>query len=165
MGRKTSAYARQRAGRRRADGLSVVRMHNTRLTGPELERALGPGRAALEAMRLACGTLHDWLTLCTAVHVAQAIEDGGVLRGQAEIVAAARDALGAIGQRAGGLGKSWAVPTCYGPELLALQDLMAAYSRGLREVTYGEYERAARLAESRVASVGGVVVRASGLAV
>jgi hypothetical protein len=150
---------RRRTTGRRADGISTARMHNTRLTPAEVARIMQPCQAALQAMRTASATYHQWVVLCTAGHVAEAIEDGGIIRGQREIISDANTALDAIGQRAGVTPDRWAPPTLRGPELQALADLVAAHSRQVRELTYGEYTRATDLAVARVATDGGQVFR------
>jgi hypothetical protein len=158
MTRKTSTYARRRTTRR-ADGISTTRMFNTRLTPQETARILVPCKAALAAMQKGQASFSQWLVLCTAVHVAQAIEDCGVIKGQADMIQQARAALEDIGERAAGPGASWTPPTCYGQELAALQDLVNAHSRQVHELIYGEYTAATRLAESRVLSIGGGAFR------
>lgn len=154
MTRKSTAYARRRTTRR-ADGISTARMFNTRLTPKEVARIMVPCKDALAAMRQGQASFPQWLALCTAVHVARAIEDGGVFKGQADMIEPARTALDAIGERAAGTGDTWTPPTCYGHELAALIDLVNAHSRQVHELTYGEYTEATRLAESRVLTIGG----------
>jgi hypothetical protein len=82
-----------------------------------------------------------------------------VIRGQREILAEARQALNAIGERCALPGMGWRPTPCHGPEIAALLDLVAAYSRQLHELTYAEYIRATQLATARVASSGGEVFK------
>ena len=160
MTRKTSTYARKRRHTPgRPDTLAVVNMHNTRLRAGEIERILAPCRRALAALMQGVASYHQWVVLCTAGHVAEAIEDSRIIAGQRDIIQAANDALDAIGERAGRTEEDWRPVTCRGSELLALQDLVSAHSRQVRELTYGEYTRCADLAVRRVASMRGMVFR------
>lgn len=163
MTRKTTRYARKRAAGhtpRRADSISVSRVYTTRLRPAELAQALDPCRQALQAFREARASYAQWVVLCTAGHVAEAIEDGGIYRGQRQIIDEANAALDAIGARQGREAATWRPGPCRGAELAALADLVAAHSRQLHELTYGEYTRAADLAVARVATGGGAVFRA-----
>ena len=160
MTRKLSTYARNRAQgktHQRSDGITITRMHNTRLTPRELGRIMEPCKAALQAMRSASANHGHYVTLCTAGHVAQAIEDGGIYAGQREIIDDANRALDAIGERCGRSPDQWQPRACYAPELTALMDLLAAHARQVHELTYGEYTAAADKAVARVATEGGAV--------
>jgi hypothetical protein len=158
--RKTTTYARRvKSGQaaRRGDGITTARMTNTRLTAAEIGRIMAPLKSALDAMRQARAIYPQWVALCTAAHVAMAVEDGGVIRGQREIIQLASDALDRIGERCGRTADGWAPRACLGLELSDLADLVAAHSRQLHELTYGEYVRQFDLAVARVASCGGLV--------
>lgn len=163
MSKKTTRYARKRAlghASARNNGITMTRMLNTRLTPREIERILAPCRAALAAFQAAEAIYDQWVVLCTAAHVAQAIEDGGIVRGQRWLIDEAELALDSIGERCGRDASTWTARPCMGPEIAALVDLVAAHSRQVHELTYGEYKRAADLAVARVASEGGQVFRA-----
>lgn len=162
MTRKTTAYARKRAAghaARRGDGISITRMHNTRLTRTEIARIMLPCWVALQAVREGRITYKQWVVLCTAAHVARAIEDLGVIRGQREIIDDAERALDDIGQRCGATASAWKPKACTGPAITALADLVSAHSRQVHELTYGEYTAAADKAVARVATDGGQVFR------
>jgi hypothetical protein len=116
-------------------------------------------RLAVKAFQTCRASHAQWVVLCTAGHVAEAIEDGGVFRGQREIIEEATAVLDAIGERAGSSAGAWKPITLHGPEITALADLVAAHSRQVRELTYGEYTRAADKAVARVATDGGQVFR------
>lgn len=142
--------------KKRGNGLSVVKVHNTRLTAKEISSTMGRVKAAATALQQGACTFPQWVCLCTAAHVSGAIESGGVIRGQAEIIDDAKTVLTAVGNRAAiNGGSEWMPPTCYASEILAIQDLVACHSRQVHEVTYGEYIRATQLARSRVLSAGG----------
>jgi predicted transcriptional regulator len=158
--RKTTAYARKKASghaAQRNNGICIANMNNSRLSESEIDRIIKPCKAALQSMREARATYMQWACLCTAVHVAKAIEDGGVVRGQMEIVKAADEALHSIGERCGMTSDEWESRACTGLELGALADLVPAHSRQIHELTYREYTVAADLAASRVATDGGQV--------
>lgn len=160
MSRKMSAYGRKRAlghATQRNNGITMTRMLNTRFKQWEIDRIIGPCRASLQAFREARATFNQWVLLCTAVHVARAIEDGGVIRGQMWLIDEAEQVLNRIGERSGRTREEWASRACTGPEIAALVDLVAAHSRQVHEVTYGEYQAAADLAAARVATDGGQV--------
>lgn len=165
MTKKTTPHGRRLARlsaagtSRKRDGITMAKMLNTRLTADEINRIMGPCRAALQALREARATYSQWVVLCTASHVATAIEDGGVIRGQRGIFTAAEAALDSIGERCGHTAQAWRPSACHGHELTALADLVAAHSRQVHELTYSEYARAADLAKARVASSGGKVFK------
>lgn len=150
---------RRRKYARKSDGITIARMHNTRLTPAEIARIIEPCKAALNAMRQGVATHAHFVVLCTAGHVAQAIDNGGIYTGQSCIIDEANNALDAIGNRAGFNTTQWKAPTCHGHEITALADLVAAHSRQVHELTYGEYTRAADKAVARVATDGGQVFK------
>lgn len=161
--KKTTAHGRRLARLSAAgisikrDGITIARMLNTRLSAGEIDRIMGPCRAALQALREARATRSQWVVLCTANHVGLAMEDGGVISGQRGIFTAAEAVLDSIGERCGHTAQAWRPSACTGHELSAMADLLAAHSRQVHELTYGEYTRAADLAKARVASSGGKV--------
>lgn len=163
MTRKSTPHGRRLARlsaagtSRKRDGITMAKMINTRLTADEINRIMGPCRAALQALREARATYAQWVVLCTAAHVATAMEDGGVIRGQRCIFTEAETVLDSIGERCGHTAQAWHPSACTGHELSTLADLVAAHSRQVHELTYGEYTRAADLAKARVASSGGQV--------
>ena len=162
MTRKSTAYGRRvkRIGTSLAcDGITITAKLNTRLSAAEIARVIDPCKAALQAMREARGGFAEWLTLCTAHHVGEAIEDGGVVRGQRALFADADAALDSIGTRCGRHIGQWTPRACTGPELTALADMIAAHSRQIHELTYGEYTKCADKAVARVETARGDVYR------
>jgi hypothetical protein len=155
MSGRTKPATRRRWAKQ--DGITTTRMMNTRLTPKELDRVLQPCRLALQALRTASATYRQYTVLCTAGHVALAIEDGKVYRGQRDIIEQANAALDAIGERYGRTAEYWRPRACYATELTALSDLVAAHARQLHELTYAEYVQAADKAKARVATEGGKV--------
>ena len=145
----------------RADGLSTALAYNTRLKQRELDRVLIPCKLAVDAFRTGHGTFKHWVILCTAGHVAEAIEDGRVICGQREIIDDANTALDSIGARAGRSEAAWKPPTLRASEIIALNDLYAAHSRQVHELTYGEYTAAYQKAIARTRTAGGQAFEAS----
>lgn len=143
--------------------LMVLSRNNTRLSASELERTLGTMQRAAQAFREARSTYGDWLHLCTALNVGQAIESGGVVRGFAAMLQRAYDTLQSIGTRfdtsAAGDGSTWSATALRHHELAAIDDLLYAYAFQVKEVTFGEYQRAYALAVARVRTDGGAVLR------
>lgn len=155
-GRRTARLAR--AGKSlKSDGLTITRHLNTRLSAAEVQRIVEPCKAALQALREARATFAQWVVLCTARHVGIAIEDGGVIRGQRFLFQLGEAVLDKIGDRCGNTAETWTPRACTGPELTALADMIAAHSRQVHELTYGEYTDAVDLAVSRVETVRGQV--------
>lgn len=158
FGRRTARLARMGKSLK-SDGITITRVLNTRLSESEVLRIIGACKAALQALREARASYQDWVTLCTAHHVGVAIEDGGIVRGQRFLFRLGHSALNSIEDRCGSTAEHWTPRACTGPELTALADMIAAHSRQVRELTYGEYTRAADLAVSRVETTGGRVYR------
>lgn len=161
MSRKTSAYSRKRRQPDRdrcLDSITAARMNNTRLKPAELEKLLSPLRRALASARAGACSYDDLVNFSTAMHKGRAIEDTGVYRGLRTIIDGVEPVLDAIQARAQANGV-WRAPTLYGPEILALDDLVWAYRVMLLEVTYAEFVRADRLAVARVATQGGQIIR------
>jgi hypothetical protein len=163
MSRKSTAYGRRRARLISAghvlekDGITMTQVNNTRLSPLEIERIIGRCKAALQALREARATHEQWVALCTARHVGTAIEDSGIVRGQRFLLDLGEAALNSIGDRCGTQQEQWTPGACTGPELSALADMIAAHSRQVHELTYGEYTRAAKKAVARVATKGGQI--------
>jgi len=158
--RKTTTYARKRrlaVGRERMDGITATSMHTTRLTAPELERLLRPIQLGLARAREGRCSHEDYVSLCTAMHKARAIDDMRIFRGLRAMIDAAEQPLRNLEQRALASG-TWCAPTLYAAEITALDDLVFAYRTMVLEVTYAEFVRADSLAVARVASAGGEVL-------
>lgn len=138
----------------------------SKLTHKELRHMLDPTRHAVTQAKRGLLIERQWLQLCTAVNVGQAIEAGGVVRGLTQQLDAAHDALQAISLRATGAvlpykAAPWIRPTLYAAEMAALDDLVTVHTYQLKQISYGEYQAAWRLATARVRSAGGEVVDGS----
>lgn len=147
----------------KANPFMVLSRNNTRLSANELQRTIGAMQQAAEAFRKARSTYGDWLQLCTALNVGQAIERGGVIRGFSPMLNRAYETLQSIGTRFDtsptGDGTTWSPTALRHHELAAIDDLLYAYAFQVKEVTFGEYQRAYALAVARVRTDGGAVVK------
>lgn len=140
-----------------------LQAHASLLTPAEIEQVQAPKRAALESARRATLSRREWEVLCTALHVAEAIETKGVVRGLAQVLTAARQVLEATGESMD-LPTGWTPHALRGPELDALDTLIWTHQRQIEQLQYNEYQAACALAEGRVASHGGVIVHGHGRA-
>ncbi len=158
-GRTKPRVQRKRPGR--VNTLAHLLTHTGKLRPGEIEQLMAPKRAALQAAQTASLGQHGFFDLCTALHVSEAIESLRVVRGFAHDLAQARTVLDA-------LAISMDPPTGWKPhalhwnELDALRALLRAHVFQLQQLQYNEYQAACRLAEARVASKGGLVVRQRG---
>lgn len=131
----------------------------SKLTHKELHNLLDPVRHAITQAKRGLLVERQWLQLCTALNIGQAIEAGGVVRGLTPQLDAAHDALQAISHRATAHDtRPWQQPTLYATELAALDELLTVHTFQMRQISYGEYQNAWRLATARVRSAGGEVI-------
>lgn len=146
--------------------IEQVRMQATRFTAAELQTTLQPLRDAAEAMATGRGTRTHWVSLCSALNVAMAIESGGVVRGIAGHLANIKATLKALGTRAGEdeHPPTWRAPALRFDEMDDIRLLVDLHAHQLSHVSYGEYQTAYRLAVARVRQGKGEVVNEEGLA-
>ena len=131
----------------------------SKLLHRELKAITEPMRHAVNQARKGLLVERQWLVLCSALNVGQAIEAGGVVRGLIPQLDAAHDALQAINDRAtANETRPWKQPTLYAAEIDAINTLVTVHIYQLKQVSYGEYQEAWRLATARVKSAGGRVV-------
>jgi len=141
------------------DTMSAAMARATLLTEGEQAELLAPARHAFERMRQGQAGEADWVHLVTACAIALAIEDGGVVKGLAEVLTEADLALAAIAQRAMDSGTGWKPPTLYAAEILQLQTLIRMHAFQLSEITWGEHRKAQKHAVSSVVSRGGRAIQ------
>lgn len=156
---------RQRKARENA--LSATRMTHapnvavlraSKLTTKELMTIITPIRHSVEQARQGKLTEGQWVVLCTAMNLGRAIEDQGVVRGLGDALDAIKTSLQAIGDRATDTGaQPWSPPTLHAAELAHLRELTDLHVFQLKQLSYGEYREAFRIAVARVASSGGQV--------
>lgn len=145
--------------------LEQARLHATCLTAAELQTALHLPRMALKELSAGRGTREHWISLCSALNVAMAIESGGVVRGLSQHFNQIEQTLNAIGNRASSDTRlqGWTAPALWATEMDALRLLVDLHAHQLKHLSYGEYQAAYRLAVARVQSGGGEVVKAYAL--
>lgn len=152
--------------RRRRQALKAVNplehlfTHASKLRPKEIDGLMTPKRAALQAARTATLTENGFNDLCTALNVGEAIQSLGVVRVDPAHLAKAREVLESMGDRMD-TPTGWQPHALRWDELEALDVLLAIHHRQLLELQYNEYQAACRLAESRVASSGGLVIRST----
>jgi len=150
--------------RRRRQGLNAVNplahlfTHASKLRPHEIQGLMTPKRAALQAARTAALTESGYNDLCTALNIGEAIQSLGVVRVDPAHLAKARDVLEQMGDRMD-TPSGWRPHALRWDELEALDVLLTIHQVQLQELQYNEYQAACRLAESRVASSGGIVIR------
>jgi hypothetical protein len=143
------------------DPVKLAMAHAGLITPEELERHLRPLRHSAEQARLGLLTEGQWLVLCTALNDGRAIESQGVVRGFAAELDVIHDALTDIGYRATQREtRPWAPCACRASELAAVRDLVRIYSFQVKNLSFGEYQEAHRIAVARVRSSGGEVTDA-----
>lgn len=130
---------------------------STLLDTQEIARVIAPMVRAVDALRTGRGLFSDWVCLSSAVNIAEAIERKAVVRGLAGELVKCRDALQAIGDRAGDTEAAWTRPTLYSGELIAANDLVRWHKFQLQQLSYREYAQARDYAIARVRSSGGQV--------
>lgn len=129
----------------------------TRLTAAELAAYFDPLRAAARALREGVATEWDWARVVSAVNVAQAVEQLGVVRGLGEHLHSAELALQAVHQRAMTNG-AWHSTSLYYQELDQVNTAVDLHEFQLGQLSYGEFRQAFRRAADEVRSTGGQVV-------
>lgn len=151
---RRAAHAKQ-ALRHLVPTIDIATSNTTLLTPAEIATVIEPAQAAIEAFRTATSTRHQWLLLCTCLHVGRAIESGGVVKGLTDSLDEAHAALQTINDRMERAGNCWAPSALRAQELTAIRLLVRVHAYQLSQVSYGEYTRAHQLATARVASNGG----------
>lgn len=146
-----------RRPRRLTNPIILARNAATRLTPAEIALTIEPVRTAARRMREGVGSEVDWAQLASAANVAQAIERQGIVRGLAEHLHEAEQALNAISRRALA-GGEWRATALYWQEIEHLTALVDLHEFQLQQLSYGEVRRAIQAATSSVLSAGGRVV-------
>lgn len=160
-----SGKTKPRSRRRVWPLLNPVRValnNATALTAEEKERLLAPPRAAFEALRRGQCSEAQWVELCNCHLVAQAIEDGGIVKGLRDQLNAADRALGAIYVRATTQpGTAWRAPTLYAHEIETVQTLITAFEFQTGQLSAQEYRAAVDLAIAHHRQRGGEIRQAA----
>lgn len=128
-----------------------------RLTDAEIRETLAPAHACLARLREGVATEDQHAVLSTCMQVAMSIEDGGIVRGLREHIAAAQAALSTIRARALASG-AWRPTSLYFHELDALRDAVEFHEHQLRYLSAGELHAIVGKLIARTRSSGGQVV-------
>lgn len=140
--------------------IAVARAGAGRLTAAEVTHIMSGCRAAAGAMAMGRGTRNDWVSLCSALNIARAIDDiGAVLRGLRGHLDDIEATLRALATRAGedDHPPTWNAPALRFDEMDAVRLLAELFQTQLDQLSYAEYQDAYALAVARVRSGGGEV--------
>ena len=129
----------------------------TRLTAAELGQVLGPIEASMKALREGVASELDWSMLASAVEIAIAVEDKGVVRGMRGHLEAAERALQGIKLRAMATGE-WVPTALYYQELDDVKAAVELHRFQLEQLSSAEATKALDLATGRVRAAGGRVI-------
>jgi hypothetical protein len=146
--------------------MSLVVRKVTRLTAHELGLVLGPIESSLTALREGVASELEWSLLASAVEIALAVEDKGVVRGMRGHIEAAERALQGIKLRAMATGE-WLPTALYYQELDDVTAAVELHRFQLEQLSSAEARKALDLAKGRVRAAGGRVIearRAEGIA-
>lgn len=146
-----------RRPRRLTNPIILARNAATRLTPAEISTTIGPIRQAARHMREGVGSEVEWSLLASAVNIAKAIDRQGIVRGLAEHLQAAEEALNGISRRALAAGE-WQATALYWQEIEHVNALVDLHEFQLQQLSYGEARRAIQAATAAVRSAGGRVV-------
>lgn len=125
----------------------------TRLTAAELAQVIAPLRTAASHLRQGTASEDHFATVVGSLHMAQSIEQQGVVRGLAGHLAGIDAALTRIGHRANE-GGTWAPPTLYFHEIEAIALLLDLHEFQIQQLSFREYRRAFDLTAAHVRAAG-----------
>ena len=142
------------------DPMTMARARAGLLTTAEVAQIMAASTAAADAMAKGRGTRLHWVALCSALNMAKAIEDGGVVRGLAGHLDNIEATLNTLANRAGERKNppTWKAPALHFDEMDDMRLLVDLYRHQLQQLSYMEYRTACDLAQARVRSSGGEVV-------
>lgn len=152
---------RRKPGQVMANATDVVKARATRLTDAERAGVLQPARDGFKALREGVATFKQWVDVNTAIAVAMAIEEQGVIRGMHEHFAAADRAIDAVRLRVeqDPQGPAWGRrTTLYFHEIEALREAIHLHDEQLRVLAACELTAAIALAHNNTRALGGRVV-------
>lgn len=124
-----------------------------KLTKPEIAEILAPLHQCEKHLREGVATEEQVLVLCTAIRIALAIEEQGIVRGLRNHLQPALDALEAIHTRANTTGR-WVPTALWFHELDAVRVGLEMYGHQLRYLSARELHQAVRKLIMRTRSSG-----------
>lgn len=128
--------------------LAQARARVARLSAAEVDNTMEPARLSLDALRRGVATLDHHCIAHTAIAIAEAVEEQGVVTGLAHYWEAADKALATIWARAMATG-AWRAPTLRGPEIAAVTEAIELHAWQIAQLSAGELQRAAKLVIAR----------------
>lgn len=137
--------------------MNLVVRQVTRLTAYELGQVLSPIESSMTALREGVASELDWQMLASAVELALAVEDKGVIRGMRGHLEAAEHALHGIKLRAMASGE-WIPTPLYYQELDDVKAAVELHRFQLEQLSSAEATKALDLATGRVRAAGGRVI-------
>jgi hypothetical protein len=124
-----------------------------KLTKPEIAEIIAPLQQCEKHLREGVATEEQVLVLCTAIRIALAIEEQGIVRGLRNHLQPALDALDAIHARANTSGR-WVPTALWFHELDAVRVGLEMYGHQLRHLSARELHQAVRKLITRTQSSG-----------
>jgi hypothetical protein len=139
------------------DPMGLAKTYAGRLTAAEVGQVMAAVQDGFRALREGVATEAQWGVVTSALNIADAIELQGVVRGARGHIQAAQQALAGILRRAMATG-TWHPTALYYQELDDVRTGIDIYDYQLRQLSYGEYQRALAHAIAEVRSTGGIVI-------
>lgn len=123
--------------------LAAAKARATKLTAAEVSSTMQPARLSLDALRRGVATLDHHCIAHTAIAIAEAVEEQGVVTGLAHYWEAADKALATVWARAMATG-AWRAPTLRGREIAAITEAIELHAWQIEQLSAGELHRAAK---------------------
>lgn len=130
------------------------------LTAEERATVMEPMRMCLKALREGVANELQWDTMHTCLIIAQAIERTRIVRGLADHLQSAVDALGTIERRCRH-GDTWRRTALYFNELDALATATDLHEYQLQQLSFGELNAVVTKVKAATRSAGGRVIQVS----
>ena len=130
------------------------------LSRAEVAETMAPYRACFARLREGVATEDQHTVLATAMHIAQAIEQRGIVRGLHEHITSAQQALAAVRTRALATG-TWRQTALHYYELEAITTALDLHEFQIQQLSAGEIHDIARKLIAQTQTNGGTVKRAS----
>ncbi len=155
---RTAFYTRpQRRTQHLRVPLQIAVENATKLTPTEMASIMEPVMQAHKHLREGVATEMDWCVLCSSINIARRIEKQGVVRGLAEHLHSAEQALQTIEVRANRTG-TWTPTALYYQELDAVSTGIELYQYQCEQLSAAELKRAIAAAVGEIRSTGGRVI-------
>lgn len=145
------------------DTMRTAKMRATRLTAAERADVLKPMLDSFTALRQGIATEWHWTQVASAICVALAIDEQGIVRGLRAHLVAADVALLAIAERAKpDMDGAWKPTSLHYHELDAISCAIDLHKYQLEQLAACEFHRAVAAAKAQILKDGGKVYAALG---